>query len=151
MKRRELYERMSQIDPEDPDAMGALAELFEEDYTTSGRKLEDPVTAEEILSRAEKDLEFFRKRYDVLRERIDADLRRAGATEAQINWGLFGNVELDTAAWLRCNFRAKKLIRCSYQILYCLAELKMIGRYSDCGMDETELQRIRREYGRRYG
>ena len=151
MKRREFYERMSRIDPEAPDAMDALADLFEEDYVSSGRELSDPAVAEEIIDRAKADLEDFQTRYDALCEKINADLRKAGATEAQINWGLFGNVELGTAAWLRCNRRARKLIRYAYQILYCLAELKMIGRYAETEVDDADLNRIRQDYGRRYG
>lgn len=43
----------------------------------------------------------------------------------------------------------ERLVRISYQILYCLAELKMVGKYAD--VDQEELERIRRDYGRRYG
>ena len=71
------------------------------------------------------------------------------ATDAQINWGLFGNVELPTVPYLLCNFRARKLIRLSYRILYCLAELNMIGKYTE--VDGEELERVRRDYGRRFG
>ncbi len=149
MKRREFYERMSQIDPESSEALESLAALFEEDYLTGGRDLKDPVTAEDILTRTRADLEKYMSRYDGLKDRIDAELRKAGATEAQINWGLFGDVELPTAAYLRCNLWARKLIRCSYQILYCLAELKMIGRYTE--VDREELRHIQIDYGRRYG
>lgn len=149
MNRREFYQRMQSIDPEDPRAMELLVNLFEEDYVTAGRDLKDPAVTEDLRARAQADLKYFMARYDALEEKINADLRRAGATDAQINWGLFGNVELPTLPYLRCNFRAKRLIRISYQILYCLAELKMVGKYAET--DEEELARIRRDYGRKYG
>ena len=149
MKRKEFYERVNRIDPESPEAIDALADLFEEDYLTADKDLKDREISESILPQARADLKHYMDRYDRLREKIDGALREAGATEAQINWGLFGNVELPTGSFLRCNLWARKLIRCSYQILYCLAELKMIGRYAK--VDEEELRRIQRDYGRRYG
>ena len=76
-------------------------------------------------------------------------MRKAGATEAQINWGLFENIELPTFSYMRCNRWANQLIRYSYQIQYCLAELKMLGKYTE--IDEEELKAIRRDYCRRYG
>ena len=66
------------------------------------------------------------------------------------NWGLFGDVELPTVSYLRCNLMAKKLIRYSYQITYCLGELKMLSKYTD-RVDIEELERIRKEYRRRFG
>ena len=149
MKRREFYQRLQQIDPEDARAMELLMDLFEEDYITAGKNLKDPALMEDLRSHAQADLENYKARYDALLEKINSALRRAGATDAQINWGLFANVELSTIPYLLCNFRAKKLIRISYQILYCLAELKMVGKYVD--VDEEELERIRRDYGRRFG
>ena len=45
---------------------------------------------------------------------------------------------------------AKKLIRYSYQITYCLGELKMLSKYTD-RVDIEELEIIRKEYRRRFG
>ena len=149
MKRREFYQRLQAIDPEDSRAMEQLAELFEEDYVTAGENLTDPAVAEDIRARAQADMEYFMAKYNALLEKINFELRRAGATDAQINWGLFGNVELPTVPYLLCNFRARKLIRLSYRILYCLAELNMIGKYTE--VDGEKLERIRRDYGRRFG
>ena len=149
MKRREFYQRMQQIDPEAPRALAQFADLFEEDYVTAGEDLKDPAVTDELRARAREDMEFYMARYDVLQEKINADLRRAGATDAQINWGLFGNVELPLVLYLLCNYRAKRLIGFSYRILYCLAELDMLGRYTD--VDTEELERIRRDYGRKFG
>ena len=129
MTRREFTERMAQIDPESEEAVDKLAALFEEDYLSSGKDLNG--------------------RYDELLEKIIGELRKAGATEAQINWGLFGNVELPTLSYIRCNAIAKKMIHVSYQITYCLGELKMLSKYTDVDMDA--LSRIQREYKRRFG
>ena len=149
MRRREFMERVNQIDPEEPGALDALSALFEEDYVTAGEDLNNAETIGRIISRTRADLEYYMSRYDLFQEKINTELRKAGATEAQINWGLFGNVELPTIPYLRCNHWAKKLIRCSYQILYCLAELKLVGRYS--AVDEEELKTIQMNYGRKYG
>jgi len=89
------------------------------------------------------------QKYDGLLEKINNELRKAGATEAQINWGLFGDVELSTIPYIRCNAMARKLIRLSYQITYCLGELKMLSKYTEVDVDE--LARIQREYRRRFG
>ena len=102
-----------------------------------------------IFSLVPEDLEHNKACYDVRKEKIDAELRKAGATEAQINWGLFENIELPTFSYMRCNRWANQLIRYSYQIQYCLAELKMLGKYTE--IDEEELKAIRRDYCRRYG
>lgn len=140
---------MAQIDPESEDAVDELASLFEEDYLTAGRDLNDPAVIENILLDAKADLEDFMGKYDDLLGKIHKELRKAGATEAQINWGLFGNIELPTVSYIRCNSLAKKMIRISYQITYCLGELKMLSRYTD--VDTDELARIQREYRRRFG
>ena len=91
---------MTQIDPESEGAVDQLAALFEEDYLSSGKDLNDPAVIEEIHTAAETDLEHFKGRYDELLEKINGELRKAGATEAQINWGLFGNVELPTLSYI---------------------------------------------------
>ena len=140
---------MAQIDPESEDAVDELASLFEEDYLTAGRELNDPAVIEDILLGAKTDLENFMKKYDDLMGKIHGELRKAGETEAQINWGLFGNIELPTVSYIRCNSLAKKMIRISYQITYCLGELKMLSKYTD--VDTDELARIQREYRRRFG
>lgn len=49
MTRKEFNERMAQIDPESEDAVDELASLFEEDYLTAGRDLNDPAVIEDIL------------------------------------------------------------------------------------------------------
>ena len=149
MTRKEFTERMAQIDPESEDAVDELASLFEEDYLTAGRDLNDPAVIEDILLGAKADLENFMEKYDDLLGKIHGELRKAGATEAQINWGLFGNIELPTVSYIRCNGLAKKMIRISYQITYCLGELKMLSKYTD--VDTDELARIQREYRRRFG
>ena len=56
MKRREFYQRLQDIDPEDRRAMEQLAELFEEDYVTAGEDLTDPAVAEDIRARAQADM-----------------------------------------------------------------------------------------------
>ena len=58
MKRREFYQRLQAIDPEDRRAMEQLAELFEEDYVTAGENLTDPAVAEDIRARAQADMEY---------------------------------------------------------------------------------------------
>ena len=45
---------------------------------------------------------------------------------------------------------AKRLIQHSYQITFCLGELKMLSKYTD-SVDRDELERIRKDYGRRFG
>ena len=149
MTKKEFIDRMGQIDPEDSDALDRMAELFEEDYMTAGENLNDPEVIEDLLARAREDLEHNKACYDVRKDRIDAELRKAGATEAQINWGLFENIELPTISYIRCNRWARQLIRYCYQIQYCLAELKMLGKYTE--IDEEELKAVQRDYGRRYG
>ena len=149
MTKKEFIDRIDQIDPDDSEALDQLAELFEEDYLTAGENLNDPEVIEDLLLSAREDLEHNKACYDVRKEKIDAELRKAGATEAQINWGLFENIELPTFSYMRCNRWANQLIRYSYQIQYCLAELKMLGKYTE--IDEEELKAIRRDYNRRYG
>ena len=150
MTRKELREHISRIDPEAPTAADELASLFEQDYQEAGRDLTDPKVIEELQSCAEDDLHHFTEKYDDLLEKINGELRNAGATDAQINWGLFGDVELPTIPYLRCNLMARKLIQYSYQITYCLGELKMLSKYTD-RIDTDELVRIRKEYRRRFG
>lgn len=149
MTRKEFNERMVQIDPESENAVDKLASLFEEDYLTTGRDLNDPAVIEDILLATKADLENFMEKYDDLLGKIHGELRKAGATEAQINWGLFGNIELPAVSYIRCNSLAKKMIRISYQITYCLGELKMLSKYAD--VDTNELAKIQREYRRRFG
>ena len=141
---------MEQIDPEASEAVDELALLFERDYQETGRDLNDPVMLDDLIESAEADMEHFMAKYDDLLSKINGELRKAGATEAQINWGLFGDVELPTASYLRCNLMAKKLIQCSYQITYCLGELKMLSRYTD-NVQHDELEKIRKDYVRRFG
>ena len=150
MTRKEFADLINQIDPESPTAMDDLAALFERDYQEAGRDLTDPDVTEELKTAAEAELQHHISRYDDLLEKINRELRKAGATEAQINWGLFGDVELPTLAYLHCSQMAKKLIRHSYQITYCLGELKLLSKYS-ADVDTEELERIRREYRRRFG
>ena len=71
MKRREFYQRLQDIDPEDRRAMEQLAELFEEDYVTAGEDLTDPAVAEDIRARAQADMEYFMAKYDALLEKIN--------------------------------------------------------------------------------
>ena len=149
MTKKEFIDRIEQIDPDDSEALDRLSELFEEDYLTAGENLNDPEVIENLLARSREDLEHNKACYDVRKDRIDAELRKAGATEAQINWGLFENIELPTISYIRCNCWARQLIKYSYQIQYCLAELKMLGKYTE--IDEEELKAVRRDYGRRYG
>ncbi len=150
MTRKEFRDCMEQIDPEASEAVDELALLFERDYQETGRDLNDPVLLNDLIESAEADMEHFMAKYDDLLDKINGELRKAGATEAQINWGLFGDVELLTVSYLRCNLMAKKLIRYSYQITYCLGELKMLSKYTD-RVDIEELERIRKEYRRRFG
>ena len=122
MTKKEFIDRIEQIDPDDSEALDRLSELFEEDYLTAGENLNDPEVIENLLARAREDLEHNKACYDVRKDRIDAELRKA---------------------W------ARQLIKYSYQIQYCLAELKMLGKYTE--IDEEELKAVRRDYGRRYG
>ena len=150
MTRKEFADHMNRIDPESPTAVDDLAALFEKDYQEEGRDLTDQAVAEELKATAEADLHHHMTCYDDLLGKINGELRKAGATEAQINWGLFGDVELPALAYLRCNNMAKRLIQHSYQITYCLGELKMLSRYTD-HVDVAELERVRKEYRRRVG
>ena len=149
MERKEFNHRLQQVDPDAPHALEELAALFEDDYLSEGRDLKDPAVSENLRARAREELGFHMSRYDAVLEKIKGELRKAGATEAQINWEYFGNVELPPIPYFLCNIRARKLIRISYQILFCLAELKMLGKYTD--VDEAELEQIRCGYGRRFG
>ncbi len=149
MTRKEFGERIAEIDPESAEAVDELAALFEEDYRSAGKDLNDPAVIQEIHTAVQADLEHFMRKYDDLLEKINDELRKAGATEAQINWGLFGNVELPVISYFRSNSMAKKLIRISYQIIFCLGELKMLSRYTD--IDLNTLTCIQREYRRRFG
>lgn len=101
MTRKEFSDHMKKIDPESPTVMDELAALFERDYQEEGRDLSDPVMIENLQIAAEEDLHYHMSRYDDLLEKINGELRKAGATEAQINWGLFGNVELPTVPYLQ--------------------------------------------------
>lgn len=150
MTRKEFANHMAHIDPEASTAVDELADLFERDYQEEGRDLTDPDMIEELKSAAEADFHHHLRRYDDLLDKVNQELRKAGATEAQINWGLFGNVELPTLSYLRCNRMAKRLIQHSYQITYCLGELKMLSKYTD-NVQQNELERIRKNYGRRFG
>ena len=85
MTKKEFIDRIEQIDPDDSEALDRLSELFEEDYLTAGENLNDPEVIENLLARAREDLEHNKACYDVRKDRIDAELRKAGATEAQIN------------------------------------------------------------------
>ena len=85
MTKKEFIDRIDQIDPDDSEALDQLAELFEEDYLTAGENLNDPEVIEDLLLSAREDLEHNKACYDVRKDRIDAELRKAGATEAQIN------------------------------------------------------------------
>ena len=140
---------MAQIDPEAKTAPDELAALFEEDYLTAGKELNDSAVIEDLRNTAEADLQYFMEKYDVLLDKINSELRKAGATEAQFNWGLFGDVELSMISYARCNLMVRKLVRLSWQITYCLGEMKMLGKYTEVDMDE--LMRIQREYKRRFG
>ena len=150
MTRKEFANHMAHIDPEASTAVDELADLFERDYQEQGRDLTDPDMIEDMKSVTEADLHHHMRRYDDLLDKINQELRKAGATEAQINWGLFGNVELPTLSYFRCNRMARSLIQHSYQITYCLGELKMLSKYSDI-VQQNELERIRKDYGRRFG
>ena len=85
MTKKEFIDRIEQIDPDDSEALDRLSELFEEDYLTAGENLNDPEVIENLLARAREDLEHNKACYDVRKDRMDAELRKAGATEAQIN------------------------------------------------------------------
>ncbi len=150
MTKLEFLKRMDQIDPDGPNAVDELAPVLEEYCLSSGDNLNDPETAASYYADVKADLESFMDRYDSLLDKLHAELRKAGATEAQINWGLFGNVELGRLAWLRCSRLAKSLANLSYEIKYCLAELKMLSKYTD-QVDLKEIGRIQREYRNRYG
>ena len=116
MTRKEFANHMAHIDPEASTAVDELADLFERDYQEQGRDLTDPDMIEDLKSATEADLHHHMRRYDDLLNKINKELRKAGATEAQINWGLFGDVELPTLSYMRCNRMAKSLIQHSYQI-----------------------------------
>ena len=150
MDRKEFADRMDRIDPESPTAVDELANLFEQDYQEAEKNLNDPAVVEDLRTSAEEDLRHFMEKYDDLLEKVNSELRKAGATEAQINWGLFGDVELPTVSYLRCSRLAKKLIHYSYQITYCIGELKMLSKYTDA-VDRDEIARIHKEYRRRFG
>ena len=150
MTRLEFLKKMDQIDPDGPYAVDELAPVLEEYCLSSGDNLNDPETAANYYTDVKADLKSYMDRYDFLLEKLHKELRKAGATEAQINWDLFGNVELGRFAWLRCNRMAKALINLSYEIRYCLAELKMLSKYTD-QVDLKEIARVQREYRNRYG
>ena len=133
MTRKEFNERMAQVDPESEDAVDELASLFEEDYLTTGRDLNDPAVIEDILLAAKADLENFIEKYDDLLGKIHGELRKAGATEAQINWGLFGNIELPAVSYIRCNSLAKKLIHISYHINILSGRTENAQQIHGCG------------------
>ena len=71
---------MAQIDPESPNAPSELAVLFEEDYLTTGKDLNDPETVDNLRDTAENDLNYFMQKYDHLLQRINDELRRCGAS-----------------------------------------------------------------------
>ena len=100
MTKKEFIDRIEQIDPDDSNALDRLSDLFEEDYLTAGENLNDQEVIEDLLARAREDLEHNKACYDIRKDRIDAELRKAGATEAQINWGLFENIELPTFSYI---------------------------------------------------
>lgn len=150
MTRKEFANHMAHFDPESSTTVDELADLFEKDYQEAGRDLTDQDVIENLKSAAEADLHHHMSRYDVFLDKINHERRKAGATEAQINWGLFGDVELPTLSYLRCSRMAKSLIQHSYQITHCLGELKMLSKYTD-SVEQNELERIRKDYGRRFG
>lgn len=150
MTRLEFGRRMSAIDPDQPDAIDKLVPILEEYCIESGDDLNDSDTAEDYYSGVMADLKNLMNRYDLVLEKLHGELRKAGATDAQVNWGLFGNVELGRLAWLRCNRLAKSLANISYEIKYCLAELKMLSKYTD-QVDLKDIVRIQRDYRNRYG
>ena len=150
MTRKEYAQQIAKIDPEQPDALDRLAALNETDYIERGENLNDPDVVDDLYNSAMEELERYKEKYDDLLGRINSELRKAGATEAQINWGLFGDVELPTMAYLYCNAMARKLIQYSFQIVYCLGELQMLSKYTD-RVDMEEVRKIRKEYRRRFG
>ena len=150
MTRKEYAQQIAKIDPEQPDALDRLAALNETDYIERGENLNDPDVVDDLYDSAMEELERYKEKYDDLLGRINSELRKAGATEAQINWGLFGDVELPTMAYLYCNAMARKLIQYSFQIVYCLGELQMLSKYTD-RVDMEEVRKIRKEYRRRFG
>ena len=150
MTEKEYAEQLAKIDPEQPDALDRLAALNEADYIESGENLNDPAIVAELYDSAMENMERYKEKYDKLLDKINGELRKAGATEAQINWGLFGDVELPTLAYLRCNAMAKKLIQYSCQIVYCLGELQLLSKYTD-RVDMEKVRQIRKEYRRRFG
>ena len=150
MTRKEYAQQIAKIDPEQPDALDRLSALNETDYIERGENLNDPDVVDDLYDSAMEELERYKEKYDDLLGRINSELRKAGATEAQINWGLFGDVELPTMAYLYCNAMARKLIQYSFQIVYCLGELQMLSKYTD-RVDMEEVRKIRKEYRRRFG
>lgn len=150
MTRLEFGRRMSEIDPDQPDAIDKLVPILEEYCIEAGDDLSDSDTAEDYYSHVIADLKILMDKYDRVLEKLHSELRKAGATEAQVNWGLFGNVELGRFACFRCNRLTKSLTNLSYEIKYCLAELKMLSKYTD-QVDLKEIGRIQREYRNRYG
>ena len=80
MTRKEFGERIAEIDPESAEAVDELAALFEEDYRSAGKDLNDPAVIQEIHTAVQADLEHFMRKYDDLLEKINDELRKAGAT-----------------------------------------------------------------------
>ena len=85
MTRKEYAEKLAEIDPEQPDALDKLAALNEADYIERGENLNDPDVIDELYESTVADLERCKEKYDDLLGRINSELRKAGATEAQIN------------------------------------------------------------------
>lgn len=149
MTEKEYSKQLLKIDPERPDALDRVAELKERDHIESGKDLKDPAVIHDLYEAARKDLKLYMEINDDPLEKINSELRKAGATEAQIYWGLLGDVKLPTFAWLRYKRMAMKLIQYDCMIVYCLSELQMLSKYTD-KVDLEEIQRIRKQYRRRF-
>lgn len=100
MTRKEYAEKLAEIDPEQPDALDKLAALNEADYIERGENLNDPDVIDELYESTVADLERCKEKYDDLLDRINSELRKAGATEAQINWAC--SVMLNCRPWHIC-------------------------------------------------
>ena len=85
--------------------------------------------------------------YDSLLEKLHDILRKNGATEAQLTWNIYSNVEMNLLTGRKYYKVAEELYRKTLSILYYLAFLQVLNQYRNPDTEElTELNHIRKHY-----
>ena len=142
-----LWKKLDRVDKSSSRAVDEMADILQAELEAKNADFTDTAALEEKYESLKTDLLDATRAYDSLLEKLHDILRKNGATEAQLTWNIYSNVEMNLLTGRKYYKVAEELYRKTRSILYYLAFLQVLNQYRNPDTEElTELNHIRKHY-----